>query len=110
MNQLHGGGSFAHSGGDPLHRPVAHVTGDEDTWDAGFEQERIAVERPARRPVPIAAQSGQVRPGQNKTMTVSLDDAGEPLRVRLRADEDKERMGAHRQSQMCVFVFLCFLW
>src|SRR5262245_8839280 len=92
MNESHGGCPFAHSGGDSLDRPVAHVASGEDARDRGFEPERITGERPAGGLMPFAAQFRKVWPGQNETVIVSLHDVFEPFRMRLRTDKDEERI------------------
>ena len=52
------------------------------------KQERISVELPALRVFSVADQVGA---GQNESVLVTLDEIGEPIRSRRRADENEHR-------------------
>src|SRR5215471_6717151 len=93
MDKLNGDGAFADAGGDALDRPAAHVTGDKNTGQTGFEKPRTALELPALRRLAVADKVGAA---QNEPLRIALDGAIEPFRARLGADEDKQ--GRSRQS------------
>jgi len=54
VNELYCDRAFADAGRDTLDRAVAHISCDEDTGNAGFQQKWLALERPATRPAPVA--------------------------------------------------------
>ena len=87
VNELDGNRAFADRRRDPLDRAMAHIPGDEDARHAGFEQEGHPVELPAFRRLAVA---DQIVAGEDEAVLVALDDAFQPVGVRLRADEDEQ--------------------
>src|SRR6266436_232886 len=87
MHKLHDDGAFANAGSDTLHGAVAHIANDKNTGDVSFEQSRIAVERPGRRPLAV---TNQVGAGEDEAAIVALDQVAEPFGAGLRPDENKE--------------------
>src|SRR5215213_2085106 len=81
---------FAYRGGHSLYRAMAHVPGHEHAGHAGFEPIRVATGIPARGTPPLVYQVG---PRENEAGAVAREHAVNPLRVGLRADENKERAG-----------------
>jgi len=78
---------LAHGGGDAAGSALAHVAGGEDAGDARLQQERVARQLPALRPLAV---DDQVRPGQDEADAVALHDAGHALAVGHGADEQEE--------------------
>src|SRR5580700_9512632 len=69
---------------------MADVAGGEKAGHAGFQIERIALERPALRKAPIATQIG---PRQKIAFVVSRDaDLGSPIGMWRAAEAQKEPM------------------
>ena len=67
MDELDGHRALADRGGHALDRAVPHVAGDEDAGHARLEQVRVAVERPAGRPVAVRARRrGRARRGRSR--------------------------------------------
>src|SRR6188508_3680782 len=74
--------------GDAFRRAVPHVAGGEKPDAAGFEGQRIALERPALRQARLAS---QVRPGEDVAPIVRDHVlAGAPLGVRPAADAQED--------------------
>ena len=71
MDELHRHRSFPDSGSHALYRTVAHIAHGKDAGNIGLEQERIPVERPSLRALPVTY---KVRTSQQKATLVSLDD------------------------------------
>ena len=92
MHELDGGGAFAHGRGDPLDGPVPDVPGGEHAGDAGLEQQRRPLQRPAGRQL---ARPVQVPAGADESLVVSLDGAGEPGGAGLGTDHHEQRGGGH---------------
>ena len=53
MNELHRNRSLANSGSYPFYGTMSHIAHRENPGNIGFEQERIAVERPSLRALPV---------------------------------------------------------
>src|SRR5271170_1718194 len=87
MHELDDDGAFTNAGGNTLHRTVADVTHDKDSWDVGLQQTGIAIEGPGSRALAIAE---KVRAGEDEAALVALDEVAEPLGTGLRADENEE--------------------
>src|SRR2546426_7895191 len=87
MDEVNGHCPFADAGGDTLEGPVPHISGGEDTGDAGFQEERFALKRPALRRLSLAH---QVSAAENEALLVALHHALEPTCMRLRANEDEQ--------------------
>jgi len=90
MHELHNHGSFAYTRSHALDRAVAHIADHENTRHVGFEQTGIAIEGPRRGSLSV---SEQVRPGKDESALVALDEIAQPLRARLRADENEQAAG-----------------
>src|SRR5258707_7239385 len=69
---------------------MAYVTDHKNSRNIRFEQARVAVQRPAVRPLAIVQ---QIRPGQDETALVALDQTLEPFGARLRADKNEQAGG-----------------
>src|SRR6266849_2639671 len=69
---------------------MAYVTDHKNSRNIRFEQARVAVERPALRPLAIVQ---QIRPGQDETALIALDQTLEPFGARLRANKDEQARG-----------------
>src|SRR5258708_23058758 len=69
---------------------MAYVTDHKNSRNIRFEQARVAVQRPAVRPLAIVQ---QIRPGQDETALVALDQTHEPFGARLRADKNEQAGG-----------------
>src|SRR5271166_1040100 len=92
MNELHRDRSFTDSGSDSLDGTVAHITHRKNAGNISLEQEGIAIESPAFRPLPV---TDQVRTGQQESALVPLDDASQKIRPRQLSNNDKHRTGRH---------------
>ena len=90
VGESHGHRALADGRGDPLDRVGAYVAGDEHAGDAGLQRPRVAVQRPAARPLPVDEQVGA---GEQEAALVALERAGQPVGARLRADEDERVAG-----------------
>src|SRR4051794_11959631 len=77
MHGRHGAGAFTDRSRDALHRAVAHIPRGEDSGDARLERERAPL---------LAVPGRQVDIGEEEAARVD-SDTGQPLRLRLRADE-----------------------
>ncbi len=56
MDKLNGHCPLADAGGDALDGAVPHISGGEDTRDAGLQEERFAVKRPTLWQLSLAQQ------------------------------------------------------
>src|SRR4029453_2694968 len=83
MHERDGHAAFADGGGDALDRARSNVTASEDARHARLEQIRIAVARSIRGRRNVDA-------GEHVAASVARDLAGQPLGLRIRADEDEE--------------------
>src|SRR5215475_12884830 len=92
MNELDCHRALAYARSDPLHRAVSDVAHSEDARNAGLQQSWIAFEGPALRPL---AGTKQIGAGQNEAPFVSFDDAIQPSRPGLGADEDEQRISGN---------------
>src|SRR5438067_9177171 len=90
MDELDVRRALPHCRRDALDGCVANIAGGEDTGKARLKQHRCSLERPAARPVTVAIQIG---PREDETSLVTVDDAVQPLRMRLGADHDEESGG-----------------
>src|SRR5713226_119842 len=88
MDELHRHRSFTDSGSHPFYRTVADIANGKDAGNIGLKQERISVERPSLRALAVTY---KVRPGQQETALVPLDDTRQPIRPRQCSNEDKHR-------------------
>ena len=88
MDELNGHGSLADAGGDALDRAVPHISGGEDTGDAGLQEVRLAVKRPTLWRLSLAQQVGAA---EHEALLVALHHVLQPTRMRLRANEDELR-------------------
>src|SRR5215471_9085828 len=70
MNELHGNRPFSNTRSHPLHRAMANVAHGEDSWNVGFQQEGISLQRPTFRSSPVPQEIGS---GQNEPALVALD-------------------------------------
>src|SRR5437016_14507655 len=84
--------AFAHSGGDAFGRAMTDVTGNEDSRNAGFEVERIAIRSPASWALAL---EHQVLAGNQVTLRIPLDHPGEPIRAGNSARVNQQRTGGH---------------
>ena len=71
---------------------MTRIAGHEDARDARFEQVWRSSERPARRETPVPQQVGA---GDEKPMLISQHGFTEPVGMRRRADENKQRLRDH---------------
>src|SRR5690349_4773467 len=90
MDELHSYGALTDAGSHPFYRTVTHVADGENTGHIALEQERISIERPSLRPLTV---TDEIRPGQQKTALVALDNTRQPVRSGQSPDEDKHRTG-----------------
>ncbi len=72
MDELHRHRSFTDSRSHPFYGTVAHIADGKNAGNIGLEQERIPVECPSLRALPVA---NEIRTGQQETALVALDDA-----------------------------------
>src|SRR5229473_7660153 len=87
VHELHDHGAFADAGSDALDGAVADIAYDKNSRHIRFEQPRIAIQCPGRRPLPRVQ---QVRSGKNEAALVALYGAAKPFRTRLGADENEQ--------------------
>src|SRR5437763_4358508 len=92
MRELHRDGAFANGRGDALHGLVANVSGGEHARNARLEKVGVAGQRPSARTSALLLEIGS---GEYEAILIALNDAGNPLRPRLGADEREE--GRHLQ-------------
>lgn len=86
MDKLNRDGALANSGSHTLDGPVPDIAHREDAGKIGFEQARVAIERPSFRPFPSGK---QIVAGQNEPARIALDRPIEPVRAGLGADKNK---------------------
>ncbi len=77
--------AFAYTGGDPLDRSMPYIPCCEDARHAGFQQVWIA----ARIPFP---ESSCLEAGHEIAALIIGDGLRQPVRLRIRPDEDKQRV------------------
>ena len=58
MDELNSHCPFADAGGDSFDGTMPYISGGEDTGNAGFQEERIAVKRPVLWPLSFVQQVG----------------------------------------------------
>src|ERR1700736_6396170 len=92
MNELHRNRSLANSGSYPFYGTMSHIAHRENPGNIGFEQERIAVERPSLGALPVTY---KVRPSQQETAFVSLEDIRQPIGSRQCSNKDEHRTRRH---------------
>src|SRR6266481_7893103 len=66
---------------------MPHIAYDKNSRHVGFQQARIAIERPGRWPLPVAE---KVRTGKNEAALVAINRSAKPFRAWLRADENEQ--------------------
>lgn len=76
MNEFDRHGAFAHARSDTLGRPVTNIAGYENTRDAGFEIEGIAIRGPSGR---TPSFPHQMLAGNQIALRIPLDYSGEPI-------------------------------
>ena len=79
MDKFDRHGAFAYTRSDTLGRPVTNVAGHENTRDAGFKIEGIAIRGPSRW---TPSFSHQMRTGNQIALRIPLDYTGEPIGAR----------------------------
>src|SRR5215469_132865 len=100
-DEADGDRALADGGSYPLDRAAAHITGREHAGHAGVQQVGIAVQ-----PGPGGLRKpAEVRPGDHEAVAVQSDGSGEPLGVRLGADENEQGRGVQRSPGRCGQVF-----
>src|SRR5260370_927317 len=95
MHELHDHCAFADTGSDALHGTVAHIAHNKNSWHVGFEQTRVAIQRPGGWSLSAAE---EVWTGKNEPAFIALDCLTEPFRPRLRADENEQARGGEFTS------------
>src|SRR5262249_35243465 len=86
--KLYGVGAFADAGSHTLDGAVAHITGDEHSRHAGFQQPRFTIQRPPARQFVVGH---QVAPGEDESFFIAFQNAGKPVGQWRGADEDEKR-------------------
>jgi hypothetical protein len=86
MDELNGHCPLADTGGDSFDGTMPYIPGGEDTGDAGFQKERIAVKRPVLWPLSLVQQVGAC---ENEALLVAFHHILQPARMRLRTNEDE---------------------
>jgi len=86
--------AFPDSGRDHLCRSGTDVADSEDSRPARFDEKRSAAKRPPRISVSQRSREGWAR--QHVAVVVERDLAREPIRSRLRADQDDHDTGSPR--------------
>src|SRR5262249_45660608 len=86
MDELDGHRSFADAASHSFDRAVAHIAHGEDAGDIGFQQERIAIESPSFRALPV---TDKIRASEQESTLVALDQVGQPIRPRQGPDENE---------------------
>src|SRR5271169_4348943 len=89
MDELHRYRSFTDSRRYSLYGTMAHVAYGKDARDIGLEQERISVESPSFRVLPV---THKVWTSQQETPLVPFDGTRQPIGPRQRSNEDKHRI------------------
>src|SRR5271166_1784234 len=90
MDELHRHRSFTDSGSDPFYGTMAHIAYRKDAGNIGLQQERIAVECPSFRALPVTYKIGTC---QQETALVPLDEVRQPICPRQCSDENKHGAG-----------------
>ena len=94
MDGKHRGGAFADGRGYPSIGAGTHVAHGEHTGDAGFEHQRIAVERPR------AVDAAQLRAGHDESLFVDLNETGEGFCAQARkGGVDLQALGARMSAR-----------
>ena len=88
MDEGDGDGALADGRGDALDGLVADVAGGEHAGHRGFEQERLAFERPSGEVV-----RREVRAGADEPAAVARERVTEPVGPRRGADKDEQHLG-----------------
>src|SRR5436190_956591 len=99
MDELHRHRSFPNTGGDPLYGTMAHIAHGKDAGNIRLEQERISVEDPSLRALPVTDKVGT---SQEETALVPLDDIRQPVRPRQCSYEDKHRARRHALNLLSI--------
>src|SRR5712692_8048605 len=76
---------------------MTDVTGNEDSRNAGFEVERIAIRSPSGR---ASALKHQVLAGNEVALRIPLNHPGEPIGARNSARVNQQRTGGHSFRRM----------
>src|SRR5881409_2622288 len=92
MDELHRHGSFPNTGSHPFYGTMAQIAHGKDAGNIGLEQERISVEGPSLRALPVTY---KVRTRKEETALVPLDDIRQPIRPRQCSNKDKHRTRRH---------------
>src|SRR5215471_5335526 len=91
MDELHGDRAFSDAGRHTFDRSMPHVSSHKNSWRAGFQKKRFALQRPHSCVMGLARLSQQIRTGEDESIFVSLDFSGQPFSMGERADKDEER-------------------
>src|SRR5215471_8346234 len=92
MDELNCNRALADAGCNAFNGPMPNVAHRKDSRNAGFQKERLALQRPAVRALSLPE---KVRPGKDKSVGVPLEETLEPFGARRGADEDEQRSGRH---------------
>src|SRR6266704_7141902 len=92
MDELHSHRSFANTGSHSFYGAMAHIAHGEHAWDIGLQQERISVERPSLRSLPV---THKIRTSQQETTLIPLDDIRQPICPRQCSNKNKHRARRH---------------
>src|SRR5262249_45092318 len=92
VHKLDGDRALAYAGCYAFDGAVPNVANGEHAGNAGFEQERIAVDRPTGRTFGLFQ---EVRACEDEASAVPFDEAIEPVRTRRSADEYEHTVGPH---------------
>jgi len=92
MDDLHRHRSFADSRSHPIYRNVPHIANGKNAGNIGFEQERVVVERPSLRALPVTY---TVKTSQQQTALVPFDHIRQPIRPRQCPNKDEHRTRRH---------------
>jgi len=84
VHELHDDGAFRRHRKPLVSQSVTYVANDKNSGHVGFEQARVAIERPGSRPLPGAQ---QVRPGKNEAALIAFNRIAEPFRPGLGTDK-----------------------
>jgi hypothetical protein len=92
---------FAHSRGDTLHIPTAHVSRSKNTWQRCFEEVWPAAERPVRVDQIFRRQIGT---GFDEAFVVERDAVVEPICIRVGSSHDEYVRNALVLGFACLIV------
>src|SRR5271155_1613599 len=92
MDELHRHRSFPNAGSYSFYGAMAHIAHGKDAGNVSLKQERISVEGPSPRALPITDKVGT---GQEETALVPLDDIRQPIRPWQCSNKDKHRSRGH---------------